>query len=496
MSNTTLQVGEKKKSVDRRMEATNSAAPTWWIIFVREMSDMWIGGKALILIFIYCVLMGLLSYVLASNSELSLIPPKEMVFLILQTALLVGGFIAAIVGADSLSGERERATLEALLLTPSSRFQIVAGKLLAAITPWPVAMITTIPYLRALSQGDEVFGQGVYWGFIFGTLLTIAYTGVGMLASIWSGSNRTSLGISLLIYILCALPVQFPGNTQTGVMGRFLKASNPMEAVDHVLEKLLVNNRTLDELTTYLQSPILMPILVLGVLLFYAAPRLRLDPGIPWSSEKKRGRIASILLLVGLLSIGGTPVAVAAPMTAPVVAPVVNPLAQDAGPIIQLPLEITIDTTAKVVKSGEPILFKTIVKNNDTKTSPPLILAMNIINLNAEGDVVDPEDWSPQRTQYLEALAAGETSAHEWRLNTILGGDYMVYMVLIPAPDTPESSSWPVTSAGMHVTVEIVVNANPSGITPYAVGVPIVLLGAILFINYQRRRSVDSGDDK
>ena len=137
MSNTTMPARESRAA--QRMDRT-TATPTWWIIFIRELSDMWVGGKGLILIFIYSLLMGLLSYVLASNSELSLIPPKEMVFLILQTALLVGGFIAAIVGADSLSGERERATLEALLLTPSSRFQIVVGKLLAAITPWPRVM--------------------------------------------------------------------------------------------------------------------------------------------------------------------------------------------------------------------------------------------------------------------------------------------------------------------------------------------------------------------
>ncbi|MEZ4616649.1 MAG: ABC transporter permease subunit [Caldilineaceae bacterium] len=128
----------------------------------------------------------------------------------------MGGFIAAIVGADSISGERERATLEALLLTPGSRFQIVLGKLLAAITPWPAAMLITLPFLQVLAEGEPVFEQALLWGFLFGTLLTVGYTGIGMLASIWSASNRTSLGVSLLIFIMCALPVQFPGNTQTG----------------------------------------------------------------------------------------------------------------------------------------------------------------------------------------------------------------------------------------------------------------------------------------
>lgn len=485
MSKATFPTESKPIASQRQADRVNSAQPTWWIIFVREMADMWIGGKALVLIFIYCVILGLLAYVMASNNELSLIPPKEMVFLTLQTALLVGGFIAAIVGADSISGERERATLEALLLTPTSRFQLVLGKLLAAITPWPAAMLITIPYLKALSQGDEVFGQAVLWGFIFGTLLTIGYTGAGMLASIWSASNRTSLGISLLFFIMCALPVQFPGNTQTGVMGRFLKALNPMEAVDHVIEKLLVNNRTLDELTTYLRSPIIMPVLVLLILLGYAAPRLRLDAGIPpWSSRPKGAKAASILLLICLLGALSGPRVIAAPLT--------KAVSQDAQP---LPLEISVDQTAYVVSNGTPILFTTKVKNNGTEASPPLIVAMNIINLSKEGDVVDPEDWSPQRTQYLESVKPGETTEHEWRVNTILKGDYMIYMVLIPQPASAEVSSWPLTSAGIHVIVNVDLSANPSGITPYAIGIPVVLLGAIIFINRYRRRGIDAGEE-
>jgi hypothetical protein len=47
----------------------------------------------------------------------------------------------------------------------------------------------------------------------------------------------------------------------------------------------------------------------------------------------------------------------------------------------------------------------------------------------------------------------------------------------------------------MHLTVNIVVSANPSGITPYALGMPMVLLALILFINYYRRRTIDRGVD-
>src|SRR5207244_12629406 len=99
---------------DRRLEPTGAASPTWWIVFSRELHDLWIGGKALYLILIYAVLLGIYSYLFASNSELNLLPLKQMVLEIVKAAIAVGLFICLIIGADSFSGERERATLEGL----------------------------------------------------------------------------------------------------------------------------------------------------------------------------------------------------------------------------------------------------------------------------------------------------------------------------------------------------------------------------------------------
>lgn len=67
-----------------RVKAPGRGLPAWWLIFTREMADLWIGGKALNLILIYCVLLGIMVYVYSFNSELSLIPPKEMVYEMLK----------------------------------------------------------------------------------------------------------------------------------------------------------------------------------------------------------------------------------------------------------------------------------------------------------------------------------------------------------------------------------------------------------------------------
>jgi hypothetical protein len=150
-------------------------------------------------------------------------------------------------------------------------------------------------------------------------------------------------------------------------------------------------------------------------------------------------------------------------------------------------LQISIDLDAKVVQAGSPVLYNTVLKNNGTEASPPLIVAMNIINLDAQGEIVDPEDWSPQRTQYTESLASGKSVNLSWRVNAILDGDYMVYMVVIPAPSGQEATSQPVASSGIHLTVTPFTQLNPGGILPYAIGGP-VLLGLIIFFVYRHRR--------
>jgi ABC-type transport system involved in cytochrome c biogenesis permease component len=472
----------------RLARSPEASAPTWWLVFVRELTDLWIGGKALILLLLFSLLLGVLTYVMASNSELSLIPPKEMVYETLKTAIGVGIFIGLIIGADSISGERERSTLEALLLTPTSRTQIVLGKFLAAISPWPAALLITIPFLNVLSQGDEVFGQAALYGAILGTVMVPAYVGVGMLVSFWSSNNRNSFFISLGIYILFLVPAQLPGKAQTGVMGQFLQWVNPMAATSHFLSKILVNNFSVGEWGVWLTSPFFFAAVVLGVLFVFAAPGLRLLPGRALPFRPTRGpapRVAAgataglvFVLLGGAGALGRSP---ALALQGPIGA-------ADAA------LQIAVDMEHKVLNAGDHIVFNTSVTNSGTRESPPLILAMNIVNLDGAGSPVDPEDWSPQRSQAMETLPPGRTARHAWRVNAILDGDYMVYMVVVPRPGSPQSTTVPVASTGIHLTVMPFTKLNPLGVLPFAIGVPLVLLAGTGYILWRRRRAIAAGE--
>lgn len=459
---------------DSRVEPLGKGSPGWWIMFLREMSELWILGRALVLLVLFSVLLGITSFLLATNSQLDLIPPKEIVFLMLQIAIAFGLFIGLIIGADSVSGERERSTLEALLLAPTSRRHIILGKFLAGISPWPAALLISSLYVVVLAQGDVVLGQALLWSALLGSILSIGFTGFGTLVSVWSGSNKTSLFISLLVYLLLLIPTQFPGTAQAGGMGQFIKRLNPLEATNQFLEKVLVNNRTPAEMDSWLWAPFLFAAIVLGLLFFFAGPRLQLDGGLGISVRRRSlSRVAGLLLATGLIMTLDAPSTMAFQMPAS-------------------PLQISINSAYQEVKTGDEIEFTTQVTYSGEEASPPMIVAMNIIKLEGEGDPVDPEDWSPERTQYLDSLAPGQSVNLDWVVNPILAGDYMVYMVVTPKPGNPQETSQPVASSGIHLTVEQFTSLNPSGVLPLAIGIPVVLLLITALVIWLRRRRIDA----
>ena len=482
------EVGRESSHIERagHVAASAAASPTWWIVFVNEVRGLWIGGKAPVLLLLFSIVLGASSFVTAFNVELSLLPPKEMVLEVLKTVISVGVFVGMMIGADMISGERERATLDVLLFTPTSRRQIVIGKLLASLTPWPAALLLSFPYMAVLSQGDEVFGPAVAWTVVLGTIMTIAYTATGMLVSFWSNTNRTSYLVSLGIYILILVPAQLPGRAQVGAAGRFLQQLNPIAAMERFLEKILVNNRPVEEFVSWLWSPVGFALLALVLLVGYSAGGLRLEASRASLPRPRWGRraaaVASLFVLATAFLVVVEPASGASARLRDEAAPL------DANG--NAPLAISIDLAYQTVNQGDAIFFDTVVTNPTSVPSAPTVVAMNIINLDQEGDVVDPEDWSPARTQYIDPLVPGDSATLSWRVNAILDGDYVIYMVAMPEPAGRNATSQAVASSGIHLTVKPFTRLNPRGILPLVIGAPIVLaVGTGLILRIRRRET-------
>ncbi len=270
-------------------ESSGSIRLVWWLVFKQEFIELWVGGRILNFLVVFSVLMSITAFLLATNNELSLLPVKQTVVVALTATITFGLFIGLIIAAESISGERERATLESLLLTPTSHRQIVFGKFLVALSPWPAALLLSIPYIATLARGDEVLGPALVWGAVMGTLLAMAFIGFGILVSIWSNSNRISLFISLLVYIICLIPAQLPTEFQVTPAGILIASMDPVEATRQFMLKTLMEGRPISEVWLFLVAPAVVTALILGLLFLYAAPHLRLEAG----TTVKRWRIGS-----------------------------------------------------------------------------------------------------------------------------------------------------------------------------------------------------------
>jgi hypothetical protein len=192
------------------------------------------------------------------------------------------------------------------------------------------------------------------------------------------------------------------------------------------MEKVLVNHRTVAEKADYLRSSVVTVVLVVFLLFVIAAPRLRLDAGRARRLRARWGSLSGMLLSVLLFAVLGAGSAAALD----------RPLFQAEGQ----GLGISLEETFLEVKTGDEVDFDTLLENHATEDSPPVIMAMNIIKLTSTGDVVDPEDWSPERTQYVEFVPAEDELRQSWTIEAILKGDYVVYLVAVPEPGKGSTS--------------------------------------------------------
>ena len=461
-------------SIDR-MRALESALPAWHLVLKKELADLWIGGKGLILILVYSILLGSMAYISSFKAALDMLPPQEAVVDLLWNAMTVSMFLGLIIGADSLSGERDRGTLESLLLTPVSRRHIIVAKLLGGVSTWPASYIVAIPYLYVLAQGNNVLGPALFWGAITGTVLVIGYTGMGMLISFWSSSNRVSYFVSLGIYALLLIPAGLPGDS-VEIVGRFLQWVNPMSATNHFLSSHLVEHGTLYEFSIWLLSSVALASLSIGLLMGFARNGLRLEAGIITRFLAKLRRTLGLLIIAGLM--------IASLLVSPVYA-VQGDQAEG--------FTISINKEYQQVKMGEKIEVATAITNNTPQASPSLIVAMNIINLDDAGAAVNPEDWSLERTQYIDSLKSGQSATLDWIINPVMEGDFMVYMVIIPETASVETTRYPVAGPGIHLTVNPFPGLKSANILPIVIAEPILLLAITYFVYRHRRQQIDLG---
>lgn len=251
----------------------------WPIVTGQELRDLWLAGRGLLLALAFSVLLSLIAYLVATNRALNFLEQRESVNLTLQVAIAVGALLALLAAADTISGERERGTLESLLLTPASRLQLTVGKLLGALSLWFAAFALTVPYIWFLGRGVGLVGDALATGVLVGTLLAVFLASLGVLVSVFAGSNRVSLSLSLFLLLALFAPTQLPSSTQRGWAGDLMLRANPLTAGEHYVGKVVVDGHPWSQDVSWLVSPVAAALICAAAALVAGARFIRLNGG-------------------------------------------------------------------------------------------------------------------------------------------------------------------------------------------------------------------------
>jgi ABC-2 type transport system permease protein len=249
----------------------------WTVVAAQELRDLWLSGKGLAMMLAYTVLLSISTYLIATNQELNFLEQREAVSLTLKIAVAVGGLLVVLVAADAVSGERERGTLETLLLTPAPRRSILVGKGVAAFSLWLGAFLFAVPYIWWIGRDVGTFGKAIVGGFAVGTLLALTLTGIGLLVTTFSQSNGLSLAISFFVLLAMFAPNQMPAESTRGWAGELLLRVDPFSAGLLYLERLILNAHSLSQDLSLLLAPAVLAVVVPGVA-YVVAGRLSLLP--------------------------------------------------------------------------------------------------------------------------------------------------------------------------------------------------------------------------
>ncbi len=230
------------------------APGAWRAVLGQELRDLWLG-RGPVLVLAFSALLSIVAYLVAENRSLNFLEHRETVNLVVQVAIAVGTLLTVLAGADAFSGERERGTLEALLLAPASRLGLTLAKLLAAVSLWGVAFLVSLPYVWFLGRGVGLVGDAFATGVVVGTLLALALASFGVLVSVFSGSNRLSLSVCLFALVALFAPTQLPAGARSGWFGDALLRVDPISAGLHYVGRVLVNGHGWTDDLSWLLSP-------------------------------------------------------------------------------------------------------------------------------------------------------------------------------------------------------------------------------------------------
>ena len=131
-------------------------------LFYKEIKEHVLSRKGLWIYFALSILFSAMAFSFVTFKELSLLAQVEVNMTFIKILLGVGTLISIIIGSTMISNEKEQGTLESLLLTPLSNFQIIFVKAATICVFWFGVLIISFALLLCLNVWDTVITDRFY----------------------------------------------------------------------------------------------------------------------------------------------------------------------------------------------------------------------------------------------------------------------------------------------------------------------------------------------
>jgi ABC-type transport system involved in multi-copper enzyme maturation permease subunit len=214
------------------------------LIARKEAGELLLSVRGLVWLTAMAVALSAFGLLLVSNTELSLLDNAQVVYDMGGIVTALGALLAVVVGTDAIAGERERGSLLPLLLTPTTRNNILLGKLGGPAIAWAVMYAVALPYLWAVGSTGQNLAGGAVILAILGTPVVLGFGFLAMALGARLDSARSSLLIGLIVLFLSASPLLLGPSLRQAAVGRAFDAINPFSAALNAYDAVIIDSQS------------------------------------------------------------------------------------------------------------------------------------------------------------------------------------------------------------------------------------------------------------
>ena len=294
-----------------------------------------------------------------------------------------------------------------------------------------------------LARGVGILGRALALGLCVGTLVALGLGAIGLLISAACNSNKTSIAASIFLLLILFAPTQLPSGLPQGWFFDVLLRANPVASGLAYISSILVEGQ-LD-----------------------AGP---LPADHPAAHRDHRGRRTRVRgPTAGPANAGRMP-------DEKVALDWADGRRTDLAPGSCSRGDSAKREGGRRAGSGQdparrPFMITTEITNTSARTSE-ILAHLNVASI--EGSVyVDPEDWSPGRSQQL-SLQPGESRKLSWEIQAVNAGHFAAYVVVVPFSKVAGNEALMISPL-VNVDVASRSTLTAGGALPVVVMVPLVL---------------------